>query len=186
MHDNSWLVMRLSIAILLISAFILASIITHIPEREDVARDAEADAPDLSASRASSNIFGYIFGVTPGLAITIVFGLTKPFRQTMSGTFGPRRWWGKRHGNTRVPAAQAGPSQVELLPFAEEPRMIMGRDSTAVASKLLPVTATDLSTRSSDSKAAPLYERGGPTGIRAGNHMHSDSSDSNKFTAPLL
>ncbi|KAF2444631.1 hypothetical protein P171DRAFT_279241 [Karstenula rhodostoma CBS 690.94] len=81
--DNSWLVFRLSIAIVLISAFILASVLTHLPQRTDIARDAQATAPDLSASRARSNIIGYIFGVTPGLAIWIVFGLTKAFRKIM-------------------------------------------------------------------------------------------------------
>ncbi|KAI1325447.1 hypothetical protein F5Y16DRAFT_411460 [Xylariaceae sp. FL0255] len=85
--DNSWLVIRLSIAIALISGFIAASIVTHIPQAKDVARDAQADAPDLSTERALSNITGYIFGVTPGLAIFIVFGLASPFRQIMRETF---------------------------------------------------------------------------------------------------
>ncbi|KAI0388061.1 hypothetical protein F5Y04DRAFT_16833 [Hypomontagnella monticulosa] len=90
--DNTWLVVRLSIAIVLISAFILASLITHLPQRDDIARDAKADAPDLSAERARSNIIGYIFGVTPGLAIWIVFGLTKTFRQIMYEKFVPYKW----------------------------------------------------------------------------------------------
>lgn len=173
-------------------AFILASIITHLPQREDVARDAEADAPDLSADRASSNIIGYIFGVTPGLAITIVFGLTNPFRQTMSEKFGPRRWWGKRHRDARVPAVQGQPSEVELLPFAGQPRIISGQNSTTAAAKIPPVMTTDFPTRDSDNspgRAAPVCERGGLVdlgGFRGGNHMHSYSSDSNKSTVPLL
>ncbi|KAI3317952.1 hypothetical protein HD806DRAFT_513224 [Xylariaceae sp. AK1471] len=93
--DDNWVVARLSIAVVLISVFILANIITHLPQRDDVARDAQADEPDLGPERARSNIVGYTFGVTPGLAIWIVFGLTRSFRQIMYDTFLPRRWRGK-------------------------------------------------------------------------------------------
>ncbi|KAK5628952.1 hypothetical protein RRF57_004667 [Xylaria bambusicola] len=90
--DDNWVVVRLSIAVVLISGFILANVITHLPQADDVARDSKANAPDLSAERARSNIIGYIFGVTPGLAIWIVFGLTRDFRKIMYDTFIPRRW----------------------------------------------------------------------------------------------
>ena len=72
--------------------FIFASLVTHLPQKDDVAKDAQAEEPDLSPERASSNITGYIYGVTPGLAIFIVFGLTKEFRQIMYERFTPRRW----------------------------------------------------------------------------------------------
>ncbi|KAI1116263.1 hypothetical protein F5Y14DRAFT_407385 [Nemania sp. NC0429] len=90
--DDNWVVVRLSIAVVLISAFIVANIVTHLPQADDVARDAKADTPDLGPGRARSNIIGYIFGVTPGLAIWIVFGLTRDFRQIMHETFIPRSW----------------------------------------------------------------------------------------------
>ncbi|KAI0466759.1 hypothetical protein F4859DRAFT_496605 [Xylaria cf. heliscus] len=90
--DDNWVVVRLSIAVVLISAFIVANIVTHLPQADDVARDAKADAPDLGPERARSNIIGYIFGVTPGLAIWIVFGLTRDFRHIMYETFIPRNW----------------------------------------------------------------------------------------------
>lgn len=70
----------------------MANIVTHLPQADDIARDAKADAPDLGPGRARSNIIGYIFGVTPGLAIWIVFGLTRDFRQIMYETFIPRSW----------------------------------------------------------------------------------------------
>ena len=74
------------------SLFIFASLVTHLPQKDDVARDAQAEEPDLSPARASSNITGYMYGVTPGLAIWIVFGLTKEFRQVMYERFVPKRW----------------------------------------------------------------------------------------------
>ncbi|KAI0431231.1 hypothetical protein F5Y09DRAFT_305508 [Xylaria sp. FL1042] len=90
--DDNWVVIRLSIAVILISAFIVANVATHLPQRDDVERDAKADAPDLGPDRARSNIIGYIYGVTPGLAIWIVFGLTRDFRQIMYEMFVPRSW----------------------------------------------------------------------------------------------
>ncbi|KAI1308562.1 hypothetical protein F5Y03DRAFT_350187 [Xylaria venustula] len=104
--DDSWVVIRLSIAVILISVFIVANIATHLPQADDVARDAQADAPDLSPERARSNIIGYIYGVTPGLAIWIVFGLTRDFRQIMYDTFVSRRW--RKRRSTTAPAL--GPS----------------------------------------------------------------------------
>lgn len=74
------------------SLFIFASLATHLPQRDDIAKDAQADEPDLGPGRAKSNIIGYIYGVTPGLAIWIVFGLTKEFRQIMYKRLVPRRW----------------------------------------------------------------------------------------------
>ncbi|KAI5866542.1 hypothetical protein GGS23DRAFT_593288 [Durotheca rogersii] len=101
--DNNWLVIRLSIAIVLISGFVLASVITHLPQRENVAKDAQAEAPDLSVERARSNIVGYTFGVTPGLAIWIVFGLTKAYRQIMYEKLLPRKWLGRASRRPSLP-----------------------------------------------------------------------------------
>lgn len=98
---------RGSSAVLLTNAraFIVANIVTHLPQRDDIARDAKADAPDLGPERARSNIIGYIFGVTPGLAIWVVFGLTRDFRQIMYETFVPRFW--RRRALSRASAAEA-------------------------------------------------------------------------------
>lgn len=72
----------------------------------------KADAPDLSVAHAKSSIIGYIYGVTPGLAIPIVFGLSRPFRQTMRERLVPKAWknFGKSRndrGHARVDAVQA-------------------------------------------------------------------------------
>ncbi|KAI1812545.1 hypothetical protein GGS20DRAFT_557437 [Poronia punctata] len=112
--DDNWVVVRLSIAVLLISAFILANIVTHLPQRDDVERDAQADKPDLGPERARSNIVGYTFGVTPGLALWIVFGLTRTFRKIMYDTFVPRKW--RRRGSrssTSLPTAWDTPTGIE-------------------------------------------------------------------------
>ncbi len=74
------------------SVFIFASLFTHLPQRDDVAKDAKAESADLSPERARSNIVGYIYGVTPALAIWLIFGLTQEFRQIMYERLVPLRW----------------------------------------------------------------------------------------------
>ncbi|KAI0015861.1 hypothetical protein F4780DRAFT_773244 [Xylariomycetidae sp. FL0641] len=117
--DNSWLVFRLTVAIVLIS------VATHLPQRDDIDHDAQADAPDLSPERARSNIIGYIFGVTPGLAIWIVFGLTKHFRHIMYERLVPAKWK-KREGQlSPLPPgpwhrSTAGPSSSKIARTASQ------------------------------------------------------------------
>ncbi|KAH8165425.1 hypothetical protein CIB48_g2823 [Xylaria polymorpha] len=84
--DDNWVVVRLSIAVVLISAFIVANIVTHLPQADDVARDAKADAPDLGPERARSNIIG-------------------DFRQIMYETFVPRSW--RRKGSAPASPLEA-------------------------------------------------------------------------------
>lgn len=87
---DSWLVTRLAILTVMLSGFILASVLTHLPQKADVERDARASEPDLSPGRASSNIVGYMPGVTPSLVLFVVFGTTRTLRQTMYERFVPR------------------------------------------------------------------------------------------------
>lgn len=77
---------------LLCRGFILATVLVHLPTPAQMAREIQTDAPDLSVAAARSSIIGYIYGVTPGLALLVVFGLTRPFRQTIYRKFVPRRW----------------------------------------------------------------------------------------------
>ncbi|KAI5923166.1 hypothetical protein F4810DRAFT_670603 [Camillea tinctor] len=102
--DNNWLVWRLSIAIIFVTGFILATVL--VPPPAEMARKLNDDAPDLSPATARSSITGYIAGVTPGIAIPIVFGLTPPFRQTLYKTFMPKRWQRRNqgHGKQKKPA----------------------------------------------------------------------------------
>jgi hypothetical protein len=90
-----------------------------------MALEVKTDVPDLSASHVRGNIVGYIYGVTPGLAIPIVFGLTRPFRQTLCKTFVPKRWQEKNQTHEeqvekagewvdRVAAAPATPAPGSL------------------------------------------------------------------------
>ncbi|KAF2995171.1 hypothetical protein E8E14_002564 [Neopestalotiopsis sp. 37M] len=92
LFDKNWLVFRLSFAIILISGFILATVLVHLPTPSVMGHQTTTSEPDLGVAQAKTSIIGYIYGVTPGLAIPIVFGLTRPFRQTLYKTFVPKRW----------------------------------------------------------------------------------------------
>lgn len=119
------------------SAFILATVLTQLPTPGQMALEINTDAPDLSASHARGNIVGYVYGVTPGLAIPIVFGLTRPFRQTLYKTFVPKRWQKKSqsHGKERkhaggCEAQAAAPAPAPAAP-APESLQLKGPESCA-------------------------------------------------------
>lgn len=116
--------------------------LTQLPTPGQMAVEVKTDVPDLSASHARGNIVDYIYDVTPGLAIPIVFGLTRPFRQTLCKTFVPKRWQdknqtheeqGKQAGEwvERVAAAPAVPGSLHL--DGQEPCVPGTLDSRPVA-----------------------------------------------------
>lgn len=109
---DSWLVTRLAILTIMLSGFILASVLTHLPQKANIERDAQASEPDLSPGRASSNIVGYMPGVTPSLVLLVVFGTTRPLRLTMYERFVPRRLRLRRQ---RQPAQGARPPSTPPL-----------------------------------------------------------------------
>lgn len=71
----------------MLSGFILASVLIHLPQKADVERVTQASVPDLSPGRARSNNVGYMPGVTPSLVLFIVSGTTRPLRLTMYERF---------------------------------------------------------------------------------------------------
>lgn len=57
-----------------------------------MARQIKSEKPDLSPDQARSSIIGYIYGVTPGLAVPLVFGMRRPFMQTICQKLVPKGW----------------------------------------------------------------------------------------------
>lgn len=86
-----------------------------------MARMVQADEPDLSSTTARASIIGYIYGVSPGLAIPIVFGLTKPFRNTIYATFVPKRWQKQGQDNLESPSNTGdGGGQSSTLTYLDQ------------------------------------------------------------------
>ncbi|KAI1747308.1 hypothetical protein F4782DRAFT_521497 [Xylaria castorea] len=117
--DNNWLVVRLSIAILFISGFVLAFILVHLPVPAQMAREIMADAPELTAANARAGIVGHVYGVLPGLAVPIVFGLTKPFRQTLYETFRVKRWCTKKQRHRGQRMRPVRPDSQVIAPWSQ-------------------------------------------------------------------
>ncbi|KAI1130740.1 hypothetical protein F5Y10DRAFT_288851 [Nemania abortiva] len=93
-----------------IKRFILATLLVHLPTPSQMAHEIMADGPDLSPAQARASIVGYIYEVLPGLAIPIVFGLTKAFRHTLCETFVPKCW--QTRGRQKLPSWLGSESQV--------------------------------------------------------------------------
>jgi hypothetical protein len=121
--ENTWLILRLSTAVFLISGFILSTVLTHLGSPEEIARKAKSDEPDMSPSHARSNIIGYIYGVTPGLAIPLIFGLTRPFRQTLYKTFVPETWQRTADSGAEEQARAQGWISQQMTPLATPDRI---------------------------------------------------------------
>lgn len=98
--------------------FILATVLVHLPTPNQMAEEVKLNAPDLSIDHARSSITGYIYGVTPGLAIPIVFGLTRPFRQTMYKRLVPKRWQNRVRNNGEITRQAAGMGRQAAAPVA--------------------------------------------------------------------
>lgn len=110
------------------------------------------NAPDLTVKAAKSSIVGYIYGVTPGIAIPLVFGLRRPFKKTVYQTFVPKRWQNRDREpkpRKRAPLGSASsqerpdnrpPSPTVPVPeiphgfefFEEEPPVTMGKHQPIV------------------------------------------------------
>ncbi|KAI0859826.1 hypothetical protein F4860DRAFT_481578 [Xylaria cubensis] len=162
--DNNWLVVRLLVAIVFISGFALAFILVHLPVPAEMAREIMADAPELTAAKARAGIVGHVYGVLPGLAVPIVFGLTKPFRHTLYETFRVKRWWTKKqhHRGQRVRPARHRPDSQSITPWPQlrdlpqdsefQARRDLGSHPTALGQ--------DWITRMDTNLARDLYEQG--------------------------
>ncbi|KXJ96827.1 hypothetical protein Micbo1qcDRAFT_229632 [Microdochium bolleyi] len=90
---DRWLLVRFTIAFLVLSAYEVVTILFQIRfflgTKDAAAIGAE---PDLSASNAIASSVIYLPGVTSGFLVFVVFGTTKPFRQTMYETFTPKKF----------------------------------------------------------------------------------------------
>ncbi|ROW15183.1 hypothetical protein VPNG_03031 [Cytospora leucostoma] len=150
-----------------------------------MAREVEKNAPDLSASNARFHIVGYIYGVTPGLAIPIVFGLTGPFRKTLYETFVPRRWQNDIYSQEK-PMGQAGPWGVRAADTAVTAPYSLQRPKYRFPGRVESRPATPGQDRSGRSNTGlptaseeDLYE----LGIGAGAHVKQPEIARLKVTA---
>ncbi|POS79638.1 hypothetical protein DHEL01_v201975 [Diaporthe helianthi] len=87
---DNWLVIRLSIAFVMLCVFEYTNIGPRLSAKGHVVESAYKPEPDTSHKRALSSVRGYLSGVSPSLLAFIVFGTTKTFQKKMYKTFVPK------------------------------------------------------------------------------------------------
>ncbi|KAL1858112.1 hypothetical protein Daus18300_010113 [Diaporthe australafricana] len=87
---DNWLVIRLSIAFVMLCVFEYTNIGPRLTAKGHVVESAYKPEPDVSHKRALSSVRGYLSGVSPSLLAFIVFGTTKTFQKKMYKTFVPK------------------------------------------------------------------------------------------------
>ncbi|KAH9894620.1 hypothetical protein F4778DRAFT_784050 [Xylariomycetidae sp. FL2044] len=100
---DRWLITRFTIAFLVIGFYGLVVVVFQLTSLESTQRGSLGDAPNLSAERAKSDFLSFMPGTSASLLVFIMFGTTKPFRETMYQTFVPRSF--KRLSLPRLPAS---------------------------------------------------------------------------------
>ncbi|KAG8166234.1 hypothetical protein KVR01_004786 [Diaporthe batatas] len=87
---DNWLVIRLSIAFVMLCVFEYTNVGPRLSARGHVVESAYKPEPDTSHRRALASVRGYLSGVSPSLLAFIVFGTTKTFQKKMYKTFVPK------------------------------------------------------------------------------------------------
>ncbi|ORY59126.1 uncharacterized protein BCR38DRAFT_399315 [Pseudomassariella vexata] len=105
---DSWLVIRLTVALLMLCTFEILAILPRVATQRKLAQNIADNVLDLSDKRALSSIRGYISGVTPSIVAFIVFGTTRPFREKLLATFVPKRW--RKNTNETWPQNRGAPT----------------------------------------------------------------------------
>ncbi|KAI1497366.1 hypothetical protein F5X99DRAFT_26135 [Biscogniauxia marginata] len=103
---DRWMLTRFAIAFVVFSCFQISLIFFQGRQLRINSTD-KTHGPDLSAERARGDFLTFTPGVTPGLLTFVVFGTSRPFRETMCTTFIPKRF---RKGGTipETPADLSG------------------------------------------------------------------------------
>ncbi|KAI2632715.1 hypothetical protein GGS26DRAFT_89713 [Hypomontagnella submonticulosa] len=89
---DRWLVLRFSIAFVVLGVFQLIMILLEISQLSNHTKEKLGEAANLSADKAKNDFLLFMPGVSTSLLVFIVFGTTRTFRKTMYQTFVPRRF----------------------------------------------------------------------------------------------
>ncbi|KAI1340038.1 hypothetical protein F5Y15DRAFT_381222 [Xylariaceae sp. FL0016] len=129
---DRWLIIRFTIAFVLLGAFQAYNILAEIYQVKNHSPKAVGKRPDLSPGLARIDFFNFMPGVSASLLVFVVFGTTRTFRNTMYITFVPK-WFQrkeKRKSNPRSsvisvrPPAQISVRDVEAGRFVDRSSVI--------------------------------------------------------------
>ncbi|KAI1135334.1 hypothetical protein F5Y05DRAFT_421513 [Hypoxylon sp. FL0543] len=103
---DRWLVLRFSIAFVVLAVFQLITILLEISQLSHHTKENLGEAANLSVAKAKNDFLLFMPGVSTSLLVFIVFGTTRTFRKTMYKTFIPKRLQ-KQSANVEPVAATA-------------------------------------------------------------------------------
>ncbi|KAI0602460.1 hypothetical protein F4775DRAFT_537336 [Biscogniauxia sp. FL1348] len=112
---DRWLVVRFTIAFVLLGVFQVATISTEVSQLRNGTREMLGDEPNLSTSRATTDFVLFMPGVSTGLVLFIVFGTTRTFRDKMYRTFIPKRFQRREETHVAI-TAPSNPTEENLNP----------------------------------------------------------------------
>lgn len=88
---DQWLMVRFTIAFIVLGIFEMTTILFQVVSMDNSSSlESLGSSPDLSVERAKLDFMLFIPGVSASLLTFVVFGTTKPFRETLKRTFIPR------------------------------------------------------------------------------------------------
>jgi hypothetical protein len=98
-YDN-WLMVRFTIAFIVLGIFEMTTILFQVVSmHNNRSLESIGFSPDLSVGKAKLDFLLFVPGVSASLLTFVVFGTTKPFRETIKRTFVPR--WFTREKQAR-------------------------------------------------------------------------------------
>ena len=166
---DRWLLIRFAIAVLVLSAYEVVTVLfqaSSAASTKDIA--AIGTEPDLSASRAMGENLIYVPGVSSGYLVFIVFGTTRPFRQTMYQTFVP-----KRFQKTKPMRSQSAYASGAVSTHASRIRGGNNGDFSGGGSGGVQVTSTfSMHTQKSDAMRSEEDIELGENGVDQDQHHH--------------
>ncbi|OTA57962.1 hypothetical protein K449DRAFT_374214 [Hypoxylon sp. EC38] len=111
---DRWLVLRFSIAFVVLAVFQLITILLEISQLSHHTKEKIGEAPNLSAEKAKNDFLLFLPGVSTSLLVFIVFGTTRTCRKTIYKTFIPRRF------QKKPAAAEPGTATIPLERVRED------------------------------------------------------------------
>ncbi|KAJ9136873.1 Glycoside hydrolase [Pleurostoma richardsiae] len=98
MYDR-WLLLRFTIAFVMLAAFEVTNSLFQATAASNNRKDAASPAPNLSLGRTRNTLLLFLPGVTPGLFMFLIFGMTAAFRRHMREKLLPEGWRRRRHSD---------------------------------------------------------------------------------------
>ncbi|KAI0130915.1 hypothetical protein F4814DRAFT_148647 [Daldinia grandis] len=100
---DRWLVLRFSIAFVVLGVFQLVTVLLEVSQLSNHTMEKLGESANLSKERAKNDFLLFMTGVSTSLLVFVVFGTTRTFRKAIYKTFVPRKFQKKPNEAAPVP-----------------------------------------------------------------------------------